>query len=315
MEEREFKGNSIVAFPASYVVVDIETTGLNPACNEIIEISALKVVYGEKSVYSSLIKPKNSIDDFIEELTGISNEMVADAPDITDELPKFLEFVKDSVIVGHNVNFDINFIYTACENNNLRHFSNDFVDTMRIARRLLPQLKHHRLKDIIEHYKMSYEGAHRALRDCELTDAIYHKLREEIAEGKEEDFCKSFKSYVGEKRGNGWSRSENMVIEPIDTDDIDKDNPLFEKNVCITGALEKMERRYAHQLILNCGGTPQEGVNKQTNFLVLGDNSYCKSITDGKSTKQKKAEELKLKGLDIEVIPESVFYEMAGLID
>lgn len=314
MTEKEFKGNSIVAFPSDYVVIDLETTGLSSDYNEIIEIAAIKVSNGNITTYSSLIKPNKEVDDFIADLTGITNKMLVNAPSIEEELPKFLEFVGNSILVGHNVSFDVNFIYTACENSNLPHFTNDFVDTLRIARRLLPQLKHHRLQDLVEHYNISYEGAHRALTDCQFTNQVYISLYNEIKEDKVEDFIKSFKPTKAHSRtGNGWARSENMVVQPISPDEIDKDNLLYGKNVCITGALEKMERKYAHQLIENCGGVPQEGVTANTNFLILGDNSYCKSITDSKSAKQKKAEALKLKGQDIEIIPESVFYDIAGL--
>ena len=74
-----------------------------------------------------------------------------------------------------------------------------------------------------------------------------------------------------------------------------------------------MLRKEAMQLVVNCGGIIDKNVTKQTNFLILGNNDYCSSIKDGKSKKQKKAEELKLRGLDIEILDENVFYKMLGV--
>ena len=113
--DRIHKGKSIIDVPRSYVVIDIETTGLSPVYDEIIEVGAIKIQNGQIiDTFESLIKPSfkpwgNYIDEFIEELTGITNEMLADAPDVLDIFPKFLEFIDDNIIIGHNVNFDINF--------------------------------------------------------------------------------------------------------------------------------------------------------------------------------------------------------------
>ena len=109
---RENKGNSKIDLLNKYVVIDIETTGLDPQYDEIIELGALKIENGViVDSFSKLIKPKTSISDFITQLTGISNSMVENAPSIEEELPNYLKFINEQNIVGHNVNFDINFIY------------------------------------------------------------------------------------------------------------------------------------------------------------------------------------------------------------
>ena len=111
LKERN-KGKHVTDFPCDYTVVDIETTGLSPDKCEIIEISALKVRNDEiVDTFSTLIKPSKRIDPFIVRLTGITDEMVAEAPKIRAVLPAFMEFVAEDFILGHNVNFDINFIY------------------------------------------------------------------------------------------------------------------------------------------------------------------------------------------------------------
>lgn len=111
-DKRPLKGNSLLDFPNDYVVLDIETTGLDPDYDDIIEISAMKCVADEPiDAFSTLIKAPFGVSDFITDFTGITNEMLADAPAISDIFPQFLEFLSDNIIIGHNVNFDVNFLY------------------------------------------------------------------------------------------------------------------------------------------------------------------------------------------------------------
>ncbi len=94
------------------------------------------------------------------------------------------------------------------------------------------------------------------------------------------------------------------------TDIFDNGHLAYGKTFVFTGTLEKMPRREAMQLVVNLGGICGDGVNKNTNYLVLGNNDYCTTIKDGKSSKHKKAEQLLLAGNNIEIISENVFYEM-----
>lgn len=147
---RRQKGNSLLSFPNDFTVVDLETTGLDSTFDEIIEVGAIRVRNGNVTdTFNSLVKPEEEIDEFITEITGITNEMVADAPSISKVLPNFLSFVGDDIIVGHNVSFDINFLYDTYLKLSDRYFSNSYSDTLRLSKRLLPELKHHRLKDLI----------------------------------------------------------------------------------------------------------------------------------------------------------------------
>ncbi len=178
---RAYKGLSTLNFPKDYVVIDIETTGLSPICDSIIELSALKIEdYKVVDKFSSLVNPGFKINAFIEQLTGITNEMLYSASPIEEVLPSFIDFVGERHIVGHNVNFDINFIYDACIKVLNKPFSNNFTDTLRLSKKVLKDLPHHRLADLSEHYNICYEGAHRALVDCQITQQCFLKLYEEI---------------------------------------------------------------------------------------------------------------------------------------
>lgn len=293
---REHKGKSLLELPDSYCVIDTETTGLSPVYDSLIEVAACRVRDNEiVDTYSSLINPGFEIDEFITDLTGITNDMLAGAPDAATVLKRFVDFVGDSLLVAHNANFDINFLYDSCEEVLNTPFSNSFVDTMRVAKRMFPDFEHYRLRDLVKYYGIEHKDAHRALGDAMATKEVYELLKRDV-------LIKSV------------SLSSYITLHAKDItsskDSFDTTHPLYGKQVCFTGALDKMPRREAMQIVADLGGIPVDSVTKKTNFLVLGNNDYCASIKDGKSAKQKKAEKIKLDGGDIEILPESVFYDM-----
>lgn len=315
--KRTYKGDSLISFPDEFTVIDIETTGLSPEYDQIIELSALKISNAEIiDSFSSLVKPTPNdegsyVDDFITDLTGITNEMLSAAPDTIPTLQKYLSFFKDDILVGHNVNFDINFLYDYSEMLFSKPLSNNFVDTMRISRRLHPEWDNHKLETLSDAYNIDYAGAHRSLFDCHITLKCYDALRNDalMKYGTLQSFTasckKSYKKSYKKYYNNVRSADITATIENIDTE-----NPLYGNVFVFTGVLEKMSRRKAMQIVVDHGGINADSVTRKTNFLVLGNNDYCPSIKDGKSAKQKKAESYKLKGRDIEIIPENVFYDM-----
>ena len=302
---REFKGNSLISLDKDYVVFDIETTGLDSKYDEIIEISGVKVKDDEIiDTFTSLVKPINPISPFITNLTGISNEMVASSPSIDEVLPKFMEFIEDDILIGHNVNFDINFVYDSLERIGYpKKLDNNFIDTMRLGRYLLKNLSHHRLMDLANFYNISYEGAHRSLTDSKITYAVYLKLKEQIIKeyGNKEEFMR-----YNSSRNYGIRASQ--IVPTIAN--FDEENLLYHKYVVITGTLEKMTRKEAMQSIVNVGGYVEDSVNAHTDYLILGNNDYNYILKGKKSSKLKKAEQMKLEGRPIEIISERVFYEM-----
>lgn len=169
-------------FDDTFVVFDLETTGLTAAHEEIIEIGAVKTKNGEIiDRFSQFVKPSKEIPAKITELTGISNEMVADAPSIETVLPEFLEFCKDAVLVAHNAPFDTGFVRYAAFRLGLP-FEYPIVDTLELSRMLLPELKRHKLNLVAEHLGVSLENHHRACDDAEATAGIFFKLVERLKE-------------------------------------------------------------------------------------------------------------------------------------
>ncbi len=319
---RDGKGRSLLEFPDSFIIIDIETTGLSYDCS-IIEMSAIKVIDNiPVDTFTSLIKPEPLYEDILEDgtvvncyvdafitsLTGITNEMLEKAESLNVVLPKFFNFVGNSTLMGHNIaSFDSNFIYDAYASMGLPTFSNDYVDTIRLSRWLLTELDSHRLSDIAEYYNITSSGAHRALRDCEITLHCYNALKNTCIQ-KYNDI-QTFYAYIKQKRKNHSRQLSAKEIE-AQVSDFDESHPVYGKTFVFTGALDRMLRKHAMQLVKNLGGENGDSVTKKTNYLVLGNNDYCKSIKDGKSSKHKKAEKLKIDGYDIEIISEDVFYSM-----
>lgn len=163
----------------SYVCIDLENTGLSPRHDKIIEIGAVKVSEGAiVETFSSFVNPGRVLDENITKLTGISDEDLKDALQISEILPKFLEFVGDYQLLGHHVISDFAFIKKACVNMKIS-FEKEAVDTLRIARACLMELPSKRLSDLCEYYKIEMK-AHRALNDALATVELYNALRRDF---------------------------------------------------------------------------------------------------------------------------------------
>ena len=309
LEHRIDKGRSLVCLPKDCTVIDLETTGLSPRCDEIIELAAIKVRDGEiRDSFQQLVKPKDGISDFISSITNITNEMVADAPSIESALLGYLNFIGSDIVVGHNVCFDVNFLFDNCASIFGSAFTNNYINTVRVAKRLV-DLPHYKLSDLCAYFGINRENAHRALADCQMTYALVGKLKEKCKEiGCSELEIKWMEEHKCEKRH--VNIDARMIESQIPEEEIDNTHPLYGKKVVFTGALVRFKRQAAMQLVANLGGINQNGVKKDTDYLVLGNNDYCRTIKDGKSSKQKKAEEYMLKGTGISIMDEQTFYDM-----
>ncbi|MDD6810891.1 MAG: PolC-type DNA polymerase III [Lachnospiraceae bacterium] len=160
----------------TFVVFDIETTGFSPVNNRIIEIGAVKVEEGKiTGRFSTFVNPDVPIPFEIEKLTSINDEMVMDAPQIDVILPQFMEFCKGAVLVAHNANFDMSFIMENCDRLGIEH-DFTYIDTVGIARVLLPGQAKHTLDAVAKTLGISLENHHRAVDDAEATAEIFVKF-------------------------------------------------------------------------------------------------------------------------------------------
>lgn len=175
---REARGKRLIKYVSDYVVFDLETTGVSPARDAIIEISAVKVRNGAVTdTFSSLVNPGRKIPCAASAVNHITDEMVAEAPDIIKVLPEFLAFAGSDVLVGHNIqSFDLLFLDRDALRVTGKGINNDYIDTLFMARNCLPMLSHHRLVDLAAHFGIGSEGAHRALNDCLMNQKCFEEL-------------------------------------------------------------------------------------------------------------------------------------------
>lgn len=150
----------------SYIAFDLETTGLDPMNNEIIEIGALKVRDGKVSErFMEFIKPQELISPAITGLTGISNDMVASARPARSVITDFIDFCEEDILIGHNIIFDYSFTKCTAAREGLP-FEKMGIDTLKIAKKVHPELESKSLSALCEHYKIENKAAHRAYFDA-----------------------------------------------------------------------------------------------------------------------------------------------------
>ena len=164
-----------------FVVFDLETTGLSAAEDEIIEIGAVHYMDGEVvEVFQTLIRPNHTIPAYIQSLTGISGQDIENAPTIEEALPKFLSFIAGKRLAGHNVGFDLGFLLKTCEDNGYDlPTSTDAIDSLLLARILIPIMKHYTLEHLAESFHLEESKFHRALADAHTTARIFEMLKNE----------------------------------------------------------------------------------------------------------------------------------------
>ena len=177
-ETTNIKSKKALNFVDDYVLVDIETTGLSPINDEIIEIGAIKVKENKiVDEYNELIKINRRLSPFITNLTGITDAMLKNGKLPNVVFKEFVDFIEDDVIIGHNVNFDYGFLSDKCKKYINYNLENERIDTMYLAKKLVPNSINYKLGTLAKYFNVSYQGAHRGLKDVEITYEVYNHLR------------------------------------------------------------------------------------------------------------------------------------------
>lgn len=241
-----------------FVVFDIETTGLSHLKNNITEIGAVRVENGKVvSVFNELINPEQHISDEIIELTGITNEIVADKPLINEIMPKFLEFSKGCVFVAHNAEFDIPFIKTNCKRLGYE-FDPTFVDTLGLARATLPNLKNHKLNIVAKELGVKLLNHHRASHDAEACAGILLELIK-INREKGIEFDKNINSMPTE-----WPIAKNISFNSI----------IFVKEMKALNGFYKMISEGLMKYFRKIGGFPKSRLKEFRDGLLIGSGNW-----------------------------------------
>lgn len=238
-----------------YVVLDLETTGLNPKLDKIIEIGAVKVRDGKVAdIYSTFVNPGRLLTERIVELTGITDEDLKHAPYIEEVLPDFLTFVGDDILIGHNLIFDFSFVKKAVVNEKQK-FERQGIDTLRIARRFLTDLESKNLGFLCEHYHIFLE-AHRACNDAKATHELYQKLAAEFYEKEQTTFMPLALNYQVKREVSITPRQKSFLLSIVERNGIgveETQDCIFIKpdGVCILQETDvnKMTKNEASRLI------------------------------------------------------------------
>lgn len=185
----------------SYIALDLETTGLNPAEDRILEIGAVRVEDGKiTGTYDTLIRTGVPIAARIRELTGITEEMAEGGRDIREVMAEFIPFCRDLPLLGHNIMFDYSFVKQNAVNQGLT-FERQGVDTLKIARKLLPPEGSKSLTALCAQYGIDRERAHRASDDAKAAMELYEILAREFPDCPREVFEASPLNFRAKKRG------------------------------------------------------------------------------------------------------------------
>lgn len=172
----------------TYIVVDLETTGLAPKSDRILEIGAYRVEQGRfADSYHQMVDPGMPVPPRISALTGITDEMVRGKPPIQAVIRDFLDFAGELPLLGHNLLFDYSFLKHAAVNQRLS-FEKDGADTLKLSRLLLPELESRRLGALCVYYQIPQKAAHRAADDARVTALVYETLKKQFGEQRPELF-------------------------------------------------------------------------------------------------------------------------------
>lgn len=243
---RKFKGENLISIENEYVCIDIETAGFGEQMYCVTELSAIRIKDGEiADTFSTLVNPMCKISSKVTKLTGITNDMVKNAPTIEKALPEYLSFIGDDIVVGHNIStFDVIVLYDLAEKQGIRSFKNDYIDTLLLSKKLLLNLESYSLENVSKALSVSYAGAHRALEDCKITYQCYERMKPILE-----------------------NRSDMQVLRS----DLNKDNPIYRRICVVAGSVKGYTQAAIQNMITELGGICKKSVNEDTDLLIIGD--------------------------------------------
>lgn len=235
----------------SYIVVDLETTGLNPKKDKIIEIGALKIKNGKPvETFQTLVNPGRTLTEAVENITHITDEELAQASYIEHVLPEYMEFAEDYPLLGHSILFDYSFLKRAAVNQGYS-YERDGVDTLAIARAYLPELESRRLPYLCSYFGIEHQ-AHRALGDARATYELFHLLKERFFKEEDKLFHPKKLVYQVKKEGPATRSQKEQLLKLLSYHSLTPEYNIDK--------LTKSEAsRYMDQIIFHHGRYPKEG--------------------------------------------------------
>ena len=193
------------------VAIDVETTGISPEKERIIEIGAFRPETGE--VFRTLISPGRPLPERITELTGITDEMLLGAPEEAEAVKAWLEFMEgDTVLLGHNIGFDHSFLVQAIRRCGFSEPQFLGIDTLKLSRVLCPELPNKKLETMVGHFGLTNERAHRAFEDAKVTVELYQCLK---AMNKEPELFEAVPLFFKAKKTEPMTQKQRSFLNAI----------------------------------------------------------------------------------------------------
>lgn len=212
----------------SYIVLDIETTGLSPERNKIIEIGAIKIEEGViKDTFQSFINPDIDLTSNIIDLTGITDDMIKDSPKAGEVLKEFMLFSGNLPILGHNILFDYSFLKVNYKKMGIS-YERDGLDTLKLSRILHVELKSKSLANMCLHYNIINKHAHRALDDAQATYELYCKLKKSFHDNNSALFQKKPFYYKIKKLEPITKKQINYLNDLLKYHKIEHEHPILD---------------------------------------------------------------------------------------
>lgn len=235
----------------SYVCIDLETSGLEPKKDRILEIGAVKVIQGEVTEeYTTLVDAGVHLSPEVVQLTGINEKMLKTGVSVEKAVRECIEFIGDLPLLGHCLLFDFSFLKRAAVNHG-RTFEKEGLDTLRIARKTLPELESRGLGSLCSYFQIPIKRRHRALDDARATHILYGKLWERFGEARPELFTTRKLIYQVKKEGPITSAQKRHLKDLLKYHKIELDKEV--------DTLTKNEAsRYIDRIIFE-RGRPEEG--------------------------------------------------------
>ncbi len=292
-------------YPDTFVAIDLETTGIDTGASEILQIAAVKVVDGIiTDTFSSYVRPIGMIPAEATAINHITEDIVADAPDLKTVLAKFLNFIDTELLIGYNLEtFDLPILKRDLSAEVNYRLSNDYIDVYQLARysaRISP--RDYKLISVAEYFHLNTEGAHDAVSDCNMTIGCYLEL------------CKNVKPKIS----NASTIPIPPLTRPIEHDKETKDKYLNSilkeypdftikgKNICLSGNFDLGDEPYLLSVITKHGGTIKKTISSRVDFLIMGNRRKELWMYGAYGTKLVAANNINEKGGHIVIVSESV---------
>ncbi|BDR59996.1 exonuclease domain-containing protein [Lactobacillus xylocopicola] len=257
------KGQERPGFITDYTLLDIETTGLSPYRDHVTELGAIKVRQNEVvAEYSKLVfyPRSNRVPAFITNLNGITEEqLLSEGIPVKDAIIEFRQFIADDIIIGYNVNFDLNFLYDLTKKFKLPELKNDYVDVLRLARAYYPH-QHNRLLDCLQRAGIAEVEEHHGLADAIATKKVYDDFRGHF----DEELLKQARAKV---------KNLDLLDKELEAWELGLHNPVANKKFVLAAGLA-MDKAEAALMVTNMGGLVQAMVQSDTDYLIMADQKF-----------------------------------------